>query len=115
MIPAPPVPTLRLDPSSLLSPIQEPGSMSSTSAFGNYAFPSSSSSSRLPAHPRDGQVLEPTSREEEMVRPRGSVAPGGSFSESGAQEGAGSRERWDLDGLKEDKIEVNACESRAWT
>lgn len=106
MIPAPPVPTLRLDPSSLLSPTgADPSSLASNSGFDNYAFPGSS---HLPAHPRDGQSLEPTSREEEMVRPRGSLAPAGS-AEGENQTTATLKERWDLEGLREDKIEVNTC------
>jgi hypothetical protein len=113
-IPAPPIPTLRIDPSSISNPTDpnDPTSTTTPIAFGNYSFPNSLS--HLPSNPRDGLGMqEGTSREEEMVKPRGSAVRSsgdGGYSEGGSGVGERQGTRWDLDGLKEDKVEVNTCE-----
>jgi hypothetical protein len=99
-MPAPPVPMLRLDTSAAFSPTNEPAS----STFGNFSFPNGPSSSyRQPALGLPGGQ---TSREEEIVRPRGSVA----VREDYASEERTLGPRWDLEGLKDDKADVNTCE-----
>lgn len=112
-MPAPPIPTLRIDPSSISNPTDpnDPTSTTTPIAFGNYSFPNSHS--HLPSNPRDGLGMqEGTSREEEMVKPRGSAVRSsgdGGYSEGGSGVGERQGARWDLDGLKEDKVEVNTC------
>lgn len=53
-----------------------------------------------------------------MVKPRGSAVRSsgdGGYSEGGSGVGERQGARWDLDGLKEDKVDVNTCEFTSYS
>lgn len=122
----PPVPGLPFDTSAYPMPAVHGGTDTPTgtgitninSAFAAFSFPAEAGGG--------GRELMPTTtREEEFVRPRGSVAPIGGM--GGRDRGARSRvvaqedypgdsfddyqatKRWDFDGLRDGDADVNAC------